>query len=62
MNKLNEFEKIRYERTEESRKKREKLLKAMSEEEINKLIESSPNIQAKIYYSKFKKQNTKKES
>ena len=50
-----EFEKIRYERTEEALKQREKLLNAMSNKEIDKLIASAGNTQAKIYFSKFKK-------
>ena len=42
--------------TEEALKKREKLLNAMSNKEIDKLIASAGNTQAKIYFSKFKKQ------
>lgn len=34
---------------------KERALKAMSNEEIDSLIKDSPNIQAKVWYSKFKK-------
>ena len=38
-----------------TREEKEEALKRMSNEEIDKLIEASSNIQAKIFYSKFKK-------
>ena len=53
---LEEFEKIRYTRTLEAKEQREKLLKQMTNEEIDKIIETSGNTSAKIYYSSFKKE------
>lgn len=38
-----------------TRKEKEKALKEMSNEEIDRLIKASTNIQGKIFYSKFKK-------
>ena len=38
-----------------TREERERVLKEMSNEEIDKLIESMQNIYGKIYLSKFKK-------
>lgn len=38
-----------------TREEREEKLKAMSNEEINKIIESCGTVQGKIYYSRFKK-------
>lgn len=39
----------------ETREQKEQALKNMSNEEIDRLIEASSNVYAKIFYSKFKK-------
>lgn len=38
-----------------TRKEKEEALRKMSDEEIDALIRDCPNIQGKIFYSKFKK-------
>lgn len=43
-----------------TREEKEKALAAMSNEEINELIQDANNIQAKIFYSKFRKREQEK--
>ena len=50
MEKVLEFQK-KYKTKEE----KEKALKAMSNKEIDELIADCPNVQGKVFYSKFKK-------
>lgn len=38
-----------------TKKAKEEALRKMSDEEIDELIDDCPNIQGKIFYSKFKK-------
>ena len=47
---VNEFQKAY-----PSKEDKERALKGMTNDQIDKLIKSSPNIQAKIFYAKFKK-------
>ena len=51
---IQEFQKIY-----PTREEREEKLKTMSNEEIDEIIKSCGIVQAKIYYSKFKKKKEK---
>ena len=51
--KIEEYKKLN--EKDGTRTEREKLLKAMDNKEIDELIKSTSNIQAKNYLSKFKK-------
>lgn len=51
MNKVEEFQK-KY----PTKEQKEKALKAMTNAEIDALIADSTNIQAKVFYKKFKKE------
>jgi len=44
-----------FQKTYPTKTAKEKALKNMTNEEINKLIDANPNIQAKIFYASFKK-------